>query len=328
MPRHSLAAGSLLFVSVTIASSGRAQEPTVTARAEALFQTGRQLMREGRYVEACPKLEESQKLDPAPGTRLNLADCWERAGRTASAQREFSQVADSAEQAGEKERAAVARARAKQLENRVTRLALMVPAQARVPGLELLRNSVALPEQEWSTAQPVDPGPFVIEARAPGRRTYRSEFTLRADAATHNLTIPVLVPEGDRRALGAEAESPKTTRAQWMQRGGIGLAGLGVVGITLGTVFGVRAVSLYHRSQDEGCDDDDVCNASALETRHSAVDAGHVSTASFVIGGVLLAGGAGLYVWGSRERAAERAGLSARLVPFADGGYAALSGDF
>src|SRR5215207_5930898 len=102
MQRHSWFVGSLLLVSATFSGTARAEEPGPAARAETLFQAGRQLMREGRYAEACPKLEESQSLDPAPGTRLNLADCWERAGRTASAQREFLAVAADAETHGEK----------------------------------------------------------------------------------------------------------------------------------------------------------------------------------------------------------------------------------
>lgn len=318
----------VLFVSVTLAASARAQQspsPSNVARAEALFQAGRQLMREGRFVEACPKLAESQDLDPAPGTRLNLADCWEHEGRTASAQREFLAVAKSAENAGEKERAAIARARAKQLENKLTKLALLVPPVARLPGLQVLKNSVPVAEADWGAAQPIDPGTFVIEARAPGRRTYRSEFSLRSDGATHNLTIPTLVPSADAPAEPA-AEGPSTSRAQWMQRGGVALAGLGVVGITLGTAFGVRAVSLYHRSQDEGCDERDVCPAGALATRGSAVRSGTVSTVSFVIGGALLAGGAGLYVWGSRS--SERAGLQARIAPLAEGAFIAVDSRF
>jgi hypothetical protein len=328
MHRHSCFGASFLFVSVALASAVRAEEPSPAARAETLFQAGRQLMREGRYAEACPKLEESQHLDPAPGTRLNLADCWERAGRTASAQREFLAVSVDAEKNGEKERAAIARARAKQLENKLTKLALMVPAEARVAGLQLFRNSVLVAEAEWSTPQPVDPGSFVIEARAPGRRNYRSEFALRGDAATHNLTIPTLVSNGAAPAASRAAEGSPTSRAVWLQRGGIGLAGLGVVGLTLGTAFGVRAVKLYDRSRDQGCDDNDVCTPNAFETRHSAVDAGNVSTVSFIVGGALLAGGAGLYVWGSRELARERAGLTARVVPLAGGAFGSLHADF
>lgn len=317
-----------LFASVAVVTPAHAETPATghVATAEALFQSGRKLMREGRFAEACPKLEESQRLDPAPGTRLNLADCWERSGRTASAYREFMEMARSAEQDGEKERASIALHRAKQLENKLTKLVLLVPPSARLKGLQLFRNSTPVREGEWGVAQAVDPGGFVIEARAPGRRTFRSAFTLQNDAATHHLTIPTLVAEG--MTSGTPAPAPRATRGQWLQRSGIGLAGLGAVGLAVGTVFGVRAVSLYHQSQDEGCNEHDACPAPALETRDSAVSNGNVSTVSFVVGGVLLAGGAGLYLWGGREHARERAGLRARLVPLEGGAGVAVNSGF
>jgi LPXTG-motif cell wall-anchored protein len=323
-----LGARSFLFVSMSVVSTARAEAPSSadSARAEGLFQSGRQLMREGRFAEACPKLEESQRLDPAPGTRLNLADCWERAGRTASAQREFLEVAQSAQMRGERERAAIANDRAKQLEIKLTKLSLLVPPAARLPGLQLFRNAALVPEAEWGQARAVDPGAFVIEARAPGRRPFKSAFTLQNDAATHNLTIPTLVAE-NAAALPSPADAP-ATRGVSLQCGGVGLAGLGAVGLALGTVFGVRAVSLYHQSQDEGCDQRDACPAAALKTRHSAVQSGDASTVSFVVGGILLAGGAGLYVWGTRERSSERAALSMRLTPLAGGGFLGVNSAF
>src|SRR5882757_7808503 len=47
-------------------------------RAEALFDEGRRLMTAGDFTAACPKFASSQALDPAIGTALNLANCYEK----------------------------------------------------------------------------------------------------------------------------------------------------------------------------------------------------------------------------------------------------------
>ncbi|MEZ4293500.1 MAG: hypothetical protein R3B70_00875 [Polyangiaceae bacterium] len=58
-------------------------------------------MGEKKYAEACPKFAESQKLDPSPGTQLNLARCYESLGKTASAFTEYKEAAVLAGQLGQ-----------------------------------------------------------------------------------------------------------------------------------------------------------------------------------------------------------------------------------
>jgi hypothetical protein len=298
-----------------------------------LFQEARQLMRANRYDQACPKLEESQRLDPAPGTRLNLADCLEHAGLTASAYREFVAVALASERRGENERAAIARSRASQLESKLPRLSLEVPPASRVAGLVLRQNSSLVPESAWGTAWPVDPGVVVVEASAPDRVPFRRELTVISDGTTRQVTIPELLPLAGSPPTAQAAPPPRRDAGDssgvWLERSGVGVAALGAVGVTLGAIFGVRAVNLYHQSQDRGCDADDVCTPAALETRQDAVRTGNKATVSFIVGGALLATGAGLYIWGSSVRADQRATLTARVAPLgSSGAFATLGASF
>src|SRR3954469_8263227 len=115
----------LVAVGVLLAAPVRA-EPTSSdkAAAEGLFSDARRLMVAGKFQEACPKLEASQRLDPAVGTVLNLADCYERSGRTASAWMEFLEAASAARQSGSADREAEARGRASALESRLSYLVI------------------------------------------------------------------------------------------------------------------------------------------------------------------------------------------------------------
>src|SRR6185369_4715015 len=86
------------------------------AAAEALFDEGRRLAQAGKFAEGCPKLEASQKLDPALGTLLNLADCNEKLGKTASAWAQYREATSLARAAGSAEREKFASDRSKALE--------------------------------------------------------------------------------------------------------------------------------------------------------------------------------------------------------------------
>lgn len=72
----------------------RAEDPGNAAAAQGLFDEARALMAAGQAAEACPKLEESQRLDPGSGTLMNLARCYEQTNRIATAWSTYQALSD------------------------------------------------------------------------------------------------------------------------------------------------------------------------------------------------------------------------------------------
>jgi hypothetical protein len=67
-------------------------QPRDTKRAVELFEEGRVLMGQKKYEEACKKFADSYLLDPALGTKLNHADCYEKRGMFEDAHRLFDEA--------------------------------------------------------------------------------------------------------------------------------------------------------------------------------------------------------------------------------------------
>jgi tetratricopeptide (TPR) repeat protein len=185
-----LRAAFILLTWIVTTQSVRAQD--ARAQAEALFQEARQLMSAGDYAAACPKLEASQHLDPAVGTLLNLADCYEKNGRTTSAWAEFLHAANEAHKVGDDRRERAARERAIAIEPRLSKLTVTVEPAAALRGLELERDGDAIEHGMWGVALPVDPGEHTIVARAPGRRPWKTVVDVPANQGATTVEIPTL----------------------------------------------------------------------------------------------------------------------------------------
>ena len=137
--------GSLL----TLPAQGQSAGDKATS--EALFSDGRRLMSQGNYREACPKFEASLKLDPGVGAMLNLADCYEKNGQTASAWAEFREAISAARAAGSKDREDLARQRASALEPKLSRLTIVAGKQA----AQVTRDGTPVDSAAFGTAMPM-----------------------------------------------------------------------------------------------------------------------------------------------------------------------------
>lgn len=167
--------------------------PAVAQKAEAnvLFDEARAALANRDYTQAIAKLEQSQQLDPAVGTLLNLAECYVAVGRTASAWATYRDASSLAASTRQLERERYASRKAHELEARLSRLEVVVKPEARVPGLALSRGNVPIPEGLWGAAVPVDPGPQRIEAKAPGHASWSLDVHV-ADADKLRVEVPTL----------------------------------------------------------------------------------------------------------------------------------------
>ena len=167
---------------------------------EVLFERGRSLFIEGRFVEACPLLEESQRFAPGIGVLLHLGACFEKLGKTASAWATFQEAADRAGAEGDKERESMARLRAAQLRERLSYLTLRLhyadsadqASLSNLPkGVQLQRDGNAVSISMLGLEEPVDPGPHTIIIRVPGMLDATRDVTL-SDGQRMSIDVDLL----------------------------------------------------------------------------------------------------------------------------------------
>jgi hypothetical protein len=308
--------------------------------AEALFESGRKLVDAGHFAEACPKFADSQKLDPSPATLLNLANCTEKIGRTATAWATYREAASAAAAAGRQDYVASADRHADALVPRLSHLVISVSRA--VAGLVLQRDGAPVEQAEWGVSMPIDSGPHVLLASAPGYQPW----TTRVDIARDGLEVTVSVPQLEAvarpdvrppsAALTAEPgsvpsiaaivspasnQSPKGSTQRVV---GVVVGGLGLVGVGVAAGFAVFAKNKYNQSLGD-CLSANVCGSEGLSLRSDARTAGDIATWTLALGAVALAGGVSLWIVSPRVEAPKPSSrVSLALAPTAGG--AALRG--
>ncbi len=326
------------------------------AAAESLFQAAKQLMADKKFAEACPKLAESQRLDPSPGTQLNLARCYEGLGKTASAWAEYKGAAVLAHQLGQKDREDGARDLARELEPKLSKLTIVAAA---TPGLVVKSDGIEIGAASFGTALSVDPGEHVIEASAPGYEPWRVTVTIGPNADAKTASVPVLVkkpeapvPAETASAAGAPTSAPTATATSAASatatsggappEGGSGgmrtasyvLMGAGVVGIGVGAVMGGLAMGDVGTARSDAtlCPDN-LCSPKGRALVNEASTKALVSSVALPVG--LAAAGAGvvLYILGGPSAAKKGQAAPVRAVaisPFVGpgGGAVSISGRF
>jgi hypothetical protein len=325
MTRRSLAAMAA-WTTVLSPAAAWAQPSADAAAADSLFNSAKQLRDAGQYAEACPKFAESERLAPGVGVGLYLGDCYEKTGRPASAWREFRGAEKLARERGDK-RADVAAARAQALEPKVNRLTIAVPPTVPQEGLQVLRDGVPVPADEWNQPIPVDPGDHVVGVSTPGQEP--RVFHALVDAGTLMATVSIGAAAGatahgnsfvaataaadSAPAAGASSSGSARQPGATRQKVGVALVGAGFVGIGLGTAFALASKSTSDPS------------SAPCDTSNNSGPWPTAAMIAFAAGGVALVSGIALYVTAPQ---ANGVGVVVAPAPMVGGGGALVRARF
>jgi hypothetical protein len=306
---------SVLAATLGLAAQARADMAQETL-AETLYQAGVDHIRAGDYASACPKLAESHKADPAGGTVLLLAICYEKLGKTASAWIKFKEALAMARADRRADREKKAREHLEELEPRLSRVTVAMPDEVRtLPGFTVEVDGTQVPTISKSWTMPVDRGEHRVDARATGRVPWSGRVTLESDGQREVVDVPLLEPLPDDPsppttppkhatpppspapvAKPPERDAQPTARPGRAQRtsavvvGSVGLAAMGV-----GSYFGVRAI----RKDDEArklCPERSCSDPDGVALSDEAMAHGTRANGLLIAGGTVLATGVVLYL--------------------------------
>jgi hypothetical protein len=289
-----------------------------SADAEELYLKGKRLWDNGEIAQACDKFEASERIDPAPGTEVNVARCREQKKQLASAWVLYRTAAATFKNRGDKAREALARRQADRIKPKLVYLTIAVPEDARVDGLVIKRNNTTVDTGLWNQRIPVDPDEYTITAEAPGYSPWIKsiEVTIRskkvevpplekrpeAPPAAPRREIPIVAagpdePSGAREPGGGGAEAGSAP-SMWTGKRKLSLVlvAVGVAAGGAGIGLGVHAQSLAHQPD---CDGTTCKTKPAADATRSAHNYAIAADIGFAAGGVAVIGAVTLWLLGA-----------------------------
>jgi hypothetical protein len=268
-------------------------------KADDLFKQAKKLMADKRYSEACPKFEESYKLDPGIGGELNIGKCFEEWGKIGSAYRAYIDAEKQAKAGGDSREAKIHELVAA-IEAQVPRLTIRVAPDADTDGLKLTIDGATVGTDELGKPQFVDPGPKNVDysTTAQGKKT---KLVVIERGGSSEVTLEL--PKGKPNKIEHEgkpkdkvvAAPPDPGRTQRIA--GIAVGSVGVVMIGVASYMTLSARSKYNDALAMHCMNmTTACDMQGLTDTHDARHSANVATAVFLIGLGAVGGGVALYL--------------------------------
>lgn len=325
-----------LLVPLMIARTGafaQTTAPNALATAQTLNDQAQEAMAKKDYATACPLLEAVVELIPdGMGAQLSLAECYEGAGKLASALTAYAYVDEVATKPSQAQYRRTAHKRAEMLKPQVPKLKIVVAEAVRgIPGLEITRDELAVGSAQWGISIPMDKGNHTIVATGTGKQRWERSIQITNEGATESVVVvdgivdlksaepavapppapllPVVKPTPSPPLSTSTPDKPwGAQKIAALAVGGAGLAGIGV-----GVGFGSIALARKKESGPHCTGGGNWCDLTGKNLRQESVSAASVSTVTFLVGGAVLAAGFALYITSPRSSVSTSTKVSAGL---------------
>ena len=278
-----LTGSAVLLLVVGTASAQTHQERSV-ARSNA--QSGLTAFENGDHDKAIEHLTRAESVVHAPTHLLYIARSHVAAGRLLEGQEFYLTVINETLPEGASgvfvEAQDTAAIELRELMGRLSKVNIKIIGGAPA-GLRITIDDVELPNIAVGVATPVNPGRHVVEATAPGKRLARAEWSVD-EGEVEAISLELLdQPESS----STPAQPADENQLDWQPIAGWTGVALGGGALVLGTVTGILAIS-EQRKLDETCSQGVCPVGSDLDDYHLMRT---LSTAGFIVGGVLTAAG-------------------------------------
>ncbi len=265
-------------------------------QAKKLFREGVSQLNAGDPERALESFQRSREIVPSGKNTANAAICLERLGRYDEALElyeqllsQFSADLDSQDQTNLVPTMAALRERLASLDvsaNVAGSLIIDDKPRGSLPRTTLLR---VLPGQRRIRIEKKGFRTFekILELRAGQTQVLDAELEPEVEQSPKAVTSRMAMSKAVRAAATAAPtteQSPGVLARRWPA---FAAGGLGLVGVGVGTMFGLRSIS-KHDESEQFCDGQACTDQRGVDLRGEAQAAGNLSTLGFVVGGVGL----------------------------------------
>lgn len=283
------------------------------AMAEALFNQGQEAFDAEDFDTACARFRESDRIDPQPGTKLNLARCEKARGRIATAWALYKTVFEVLPR--DDDRREHCRVQIEELEPRLPRLTVTL-AEGTPTNTVVRLGEIEVRPDGFGTPLPVDPGPLGIVVTSPGHEPNERRVDLaEAERASLEVRVGPAIPEPPKPPPPPPPPPPESPGLSGQEIAGWTIGAVGLTALLAGGGTGIGGL-VRKADGEEACSDPlMLCSAPGKAANDEARSLLYATTGLWIAGGVAAAVGLTLVLTSGADDATPTMSVETRVGP-------------